>query len=297
MVPLLLTVALAAPSPGALRIDACVDSQLDPAALRASVELETAGEDLSGGTLSVSCGARPGILRATVRDETGLDRSAVLDLTGMPRPVRPRVVALALVELVREEPPPEIGESPPEPPPAPPSPPPSARSRPWQLTLGPLLRAFVSSRTLTGGAALELAHRPRPWLGWRVGVSAAGGRTRASDGRVGVVTASLAPALMIHHRAGPAMLFGALGLRVGFGSVRGRADDPQRTTEGSVRGPWLGPTATLGVDLRLGRRAVLSVAAEGGYAAVGVRGRVPGRVGAGPNGTWLMPTVAAGSRF
>lgn len=223
---------------------------------------------------------------------------------GLERTVATRTVALAIVEMVTELPvaPPVVVDPPvpevrPEPPP--PDEPRPAVATPlrttWILRAGAEALGFPLAPLGLFGGAVDVRHRPGRRIGWLVGLAVHGGRDRESIGTVRALAGSGTVAAAIHgaqQRVDPHV---ALGVRGGVVALRGVADDAAVKT-GRVRGSWLGPVVRGGVDGFVGRRAVVGVHLELGWAALATRARVEGRAGAGAAGLWLGGGVAVGWR-
>jgi hypothetical protein len=224
---------------------------------------------------------RPGAARRTERD---------LALVDVPEPERPRVLSLALAELLREGPrhrPPLIpvdGAAP-----APPDPDSlTAAAKRGGVVAGPRVRQFLGPGTRLLGVEAELA-----WRALRLGASAGFGSTATGQGRIDlrVVAGHAGLALL---RAEGLRLGLEVGARLEVGEVRvaGQASDARPTVlERAASRPHVAPGLFASARLRLAGPAWLQVGVASGY-AWGLVANVDGNTAASTAGTWVGGSAA-----
>ncbi len=294
------------------RVDACVEARgIDRAQLAYLVinELEGAAASTAarlgdqGASFVVAC-TEHGV---EARIDGPIAARTQVETRGVARTVATRTVALAIVELLSElpqaTPEPEVTPAP-EVAPAPeitatpartPEPTPTRADATWIVRVGPEALGFVLAPLGLFGGAIDLRHRASRRVGWLAAAAIHGGRDRATLGTVRAISASITAAAVLHGRGRRVDPFGALGVRGGVASLRGDSDDADVAT-GRVRGGWLGPVVRGGLDGNLGRRAVIGLHVELGWAVLGTRARVEGRAGAGASALWLGGALALGWR-
>lgn len=293
-----------------VRIDACVDARgvdREQLAYLVGNELEgpaaaiTARLGEEGASFVLGC-SEDGVV-ATLEGPTPAE--AKVRTEGLEEAVATRTIALAIVEMVTElpeatepvEPEPAVEPEPvvepqPEPVPVEASRVPPTR---WVIRAGFEALGFPLAPLGLYGAALDVRHRPTRRFGALAGVAVHGGRDRAALGIVQALAASGTIAATIHGGGERFDAYGALGLRGGVAALRGVAAS-DGVLAGRVLGGWLGPVARGGVDGFVGRRAVIGVHLELGWAVLGTQARVDGRPGAGATQLWLGAGVSAGWR-
>lgn len=295
-------------------VDACVEERgIDRAQLAYLVTNELEGAAATTAARLGERGARF-VVACTddgveARIDGSIDARTQVETRGVARTVATRTLALAIIELLSELPEaaPEVEvlpeaearpvvtpEAAPEPPPTPPSAP--ARSdATWIVRVGPEALGFVLAPLGLFGGAIDVRHRSSRRVGWLAAAAVHGGRDRATLGTVRAFAASMTAAAVLHGSGGRIDPFGALGIRGGVASLRGRTEDADVAT-GRVVGGWLGPVVRGGLDGNLGRRAVIGLHLELGWAVLGTRARVEGRAAAGATALWLGGGIAVGWR-
>lgn len=283
----------AAPHPPIqLEMDPCVDAPRKEVARVLSIEL---GAPLLGGggndrtRVLVAC--EESLLTIRVDDPiTGKSLERTIDLSEAPR-ARPRLLALAIVELISASWT-ELESNPrPQVPPAGPRASPEARrlalhSVQNRLESSALRRprlsaiasglAFFSGPGLLGGGGLQLAQDHAYHLGWRTDLQAHHGTAAVSLGSASVDTVSFGAALVFHQAWRKVGLHLGAGLRGGAARLSG-SPNPMGTAQGkSGWGAWGGPLGIVDLSVVANRRLVFDLGLEAGYVVVPVGGLVAG---------------------
>ena len=309
---------------------------LSEAALRGLLRVEIGGllrargaaADGEADHLIVTCAGGRAELAAEARGG-GPRLARSVALADCPADARPRLVALAAIELLAavnpevrrrveartaSAPPPIVGAPPPAaaapvtvaqagsgPAPVsaaqagPVAPAPIARGAAvgTLLLLGAGRRVFLAERGLaTWGAGLRWERALAPWGGFALDGDVGGSRNDVDGGAVTGVVGSAAGALWLERALAPRLVLrGGGGARVGFARLAGRPSDPVASGHAVVR-PWGGPCATLA--LTTAGRFSAQLAVEGGYAVIGARGLAGDALAAAVTGAWVGVALAAG---
>ena len=210
-----------------------------------------------------------------------------VSLADLPPEARPRALALAVAELMRE-----TGEPAPPPVPPPPPPPPAPRLMLGGGVAGDVRRHFAHPATLFG-ARLELtlssAH-----VQVALDVGAAATSSAQSLGDVSILVASATLSIGPRITLGPTVLTFGPAASLGWASIKGHSTDPD-----VIPGEGGGLVSTLGV--RAGIEApvprVLRVfgTLEGGGTVRGLDADVAGQPAIGISGAYVL--FAVGVRF
>lgn len=286
---------LAAPHPPIeLKLDPCVDMPRKEVVRVLTIELGAPLEGFDkGGTdrtrVLVAC--EETLLTIRVDDPiTGKSLERTIDLAEAPR-ARPRLLALAIVELISASWT-ELESNPhPRVPPAGPRASPESRRlalhavqrrlessalrRPRLLAIASGL-AFFSGPGLLGGAGLQLAQDHAHHLGWRTDIQAHHGSTAVSLGSASVDTISFSAALVFHQAWRKVGLHLGAGLRGGAARLSGSPDAIGTAQGRSGWGAWGGPSGRVDVSILATRRLVFELGLEAGYVVVPVGGLVGG---------------------
>jgi hypothetical protein len=270
-----------------VRLDvACAEADADELRRIARVELRallvdgTAGPDLTH--VRVVC--KDGLAALTVDDPlTGKSLRRVVVLAGAAPAVRPRLLGLAVAELVAASwielalnPAPAL-------PPAEPPPSPAAKAAggsvarmrlgggagtwsPWSLrALGAFgLTGFTSGPVLLGGG-VRLSKDLPAHLALSVDLMFVHRSEAVSLGRVATDIITTAPALVARLRVGPVDLCGGVGFRVGGVRLTGSPTDPMTARGDSLAAAFYGPMLTVSSSVKLWRFLILEVAGEVGW--------------------------------
>lgn len=221
-------------------------------------------------------------VQCTVSDATltrsELGRSRTIALSNVPLPLRARVIALAIAELVRPEPakpsappPGQVAKvAPPTPPPAPATPRTRDRYHLWAAVQGSALPLIAL------GGALALRVSIRPLFAWSSAFSFSQRRSAIDRGELRVQDMSL--------RSGPALSFtlaswtlllGAAA-KVSYMRLSGEAADRSATRARTFEAWLLAPTLFAGTSVSLGRGAFAALELEAGHALRRLRADVQG---------------------
>jgi hypothetical protein len=248
--------------------------------LRALLVDEPPGPDLP--RVRIVC---KGDLAALTVDDplTAKSLRRVVSLTGAAPAVIPRLLGLAVAELVAAS----WIELALNPTPAlPPAEPPAsvgareagraaARARfgsdatswsPWSLrAVGAFgLTGFTSGPVLMGGG-IRLGKDLPAHLALSLDLMFVHGSESVYLGRVAIDVITAAPALLARVRLGPVDLHGGLGFRVGGARLTGSPTDPATVRAGSLVAAIYGPMLTVGTSVKLWRFLLLEVAGEAGW--------------------------------
>lgn len=225
---------------------------------------------------------RPGAGRRTERD---------LALADVPEPERPRLLSLALAELLREGPrhrPPLIPVDGVAPEPPDPDSLTAVAAKRGGVVAGPRVRQFFGPGTRLVGAEAELA-----WRALRLGASAGFGTTRTEQGRIQLrVMAGHAGLALLRAEGGRLGVEAGPRLEVGEVRVAGQASDAGPTVRGRTESrPHVAPGLFASARLRLVGPAWLQVGVAAGH-AWGLVANVDGQAAASTAGTWVGGSAA-----
>jgi hypothetical protein len=257
--------------------------------LRALLVDEPPGPDLT--RVRIVC---KGDLAALTVDDplTAKALRRVVSLTGAAPAVRPRLLGLAVAELVAAS----WIELALNPTPAlPPAEPPAsagtreagrvaARARfgsgatswsPWSLrAVGAFnLTGFTSGPVLLGGG-IRLGKDLPAHLALSLDLMFVHGSEAVSLGRVATDLITVAPALLARVRLGPVALCGGLGFRVGGARLTGSPADPATARGESLVAAVYGPMLTVSTSVKLWRFLLLEVGGEAGWLIRAIGGLV-----------------------
>jgi hypothetical protein len=282
-----IAIAIAGTSRVATAVPAGVTLAIDPCAgVPAPFVERVVSAELSGDTRA---DARAVDVRVTCRDGlvvieaatggTGAAEptSRTIDLEHEDAAARPRVLSVAIAELVsaiRARPAP----APPEPPPAPPPPPepsapepaPPPRARPWTIAIAGVTRGFSSLVGFGGG--ISASHLTRAHLGVRADVDLTDATAHVALGDVDARLASFAAQGVVGAAWGSLAIDGGAGARVGVATLTGH---PGAAAVGhAVTGAWAGPLASLRARWSFVPAWSIAATAEGGWIARATTGLV-----------------------
>jgi hypothetical protein len=245
----------------------------------------------------LSCSERTSLIRALVDGHEG---SRQLDLDRTEPALRPRVIALAIAELVRDT---ARGEAvePPTAPLAPPAqevePAPSQRSRALptsRLVAEAKLENFGTRFQPLSGGGLGFSHDVgRFSLG--LGPALVTGQRNFALGSVQVLAAdlSLRLALRFPNRALPGEI--GIGHALGLARFAGTSNaDSMRVTPGNLTGAWAGPFVFGTLDVSLAEPIFLQIAAQVGVVTIPIRGLVSGASDVQIAGVWSGVSLGLG---
>lgn len=302
-----------------LSVDPCVGAPVDDVRKIVGVELgallvpESSPPSGDVTVVTVGCGATTTQLR--VDDPiTGKSLTREIDLSKEAPSARPRLLALAIVELVsaswtelEANPTPKVkpvgataspiakeaakkvvaDKLPP-----PPAPPPSLRvealvGRRWFFPrTGPsnMFGLRIGDDHIGGFSS----------LGWMGDVIVEHAGVNDSLGTVNVDLVSASAAIVAHHDTSVLALRAGIGARYGSARISGTPSDATHVESSSLSGVWGGPMIVGGVGFTPLRPLVFEVIFEAGWTATAVRAHVgdPGNVG--PSGGWLGASLAVG---
>ena len=263
-----------------LTVDPCVD--IAPARLEELLALELRVLTESGGP------APPGLTRAqvaclgpavilTVSDRRGGTPAArqLDDWSAYPVQGRPRLLALALSEMIArawasEAAPPPIAVRPL--PAAAPAAPTAAPPGP-QLGVLAAVERLGRPRETAAGLDLVLAWPARAWLVLELGARASATSFETAPGAVTARTLSVVAAALAGPRRGRVWVGAGPGLRGGWAWLRGQPSGADPTSR-TLAAAWWGPLIAAVVAIELGRRWCLLGAVEGGWVARPLVGQV-----------------------
>jgi hypothetical protein len=304
----------------ALEIDACVDVSEDEIRKLVAIELgallsavdESAEERTRA---SVSCHEDNVVLH--VDDPiTGKSMERALDVTDAIPRARPRLIALAIVELIsaswtdleNAEPAPIVASEEPHVSsiaarlddrfPAAPRRDEHASTRIVARGGGMM---FFSRTSLLGGGGLELARDLSPRFGFIVDAQANHGVESTSLGQVDTDVLAVGAAITVRRawrsHASPdrrAIVSLGAGVRAGAVHLTGVPDITMAVDGAQFWAPWFGPLALARVDFDVNGRITFGAALEGGYVALPVVGLVNGVRDVAISGAWLELYLGVG---
>jgi hypothetical protein len=277
---------------------------LDAAELRDVLGLETgravsAPPSLSGphATIAVVCADGKAVVR--VEEPTSpAPRTRTLGLSDTPTIAQPRLIALALAELLTPEPAPAPPAAPP------PAAPPPVIAAPAPAVAGTARVVALAAAGGTAGAGLALggglrvggAFGDRP-LGWHVDITFQRGRAAVPLGAV--VTDSVTLAAPLSLRLNRQRWIGSVGAGAGARLVRlsGRPEDDAMTARGVVTAVTGGPQLHAGVQRRLGARTTVELSLDAGYLLRPIVGYAGAARAVSMAGPWAAGAVGVGFGF
>lgn len=283
-----------------LVIDPCVEAEGAEVRRLFAIEFDAQleGEPVPAGTarVGVACTASPaGGVELRVDDPiTGKALARTIDLSAAPPNARPRLLALALAELLFTSWT-ELEVTPrPAVPPAGPPPPPQARQAARLLVrhrMPPALRplagvrllglaacqGFFSGAGVLWGGGLRVGGDHRYHLGWAADLLSHHGENGNTLGALSTDTLSIGAVLSLHREFRRLAVRAGAGVRAGATRLGGQPQDPQQAAGGALWGAFAGPLAALSATLALPHRLALELSLEGGYEAYPVGGRVAGK--------------------
>lgn len=247
--------------------------------------------EAAGGTrIAVACDASTASVRVTAAGESVARTVALADTAPG---ARPRLIALAAVELIstrpKPAPAPVVAQAPSLVPPMPaasidaavqPAP---ARRGVHVAALGGGV-AFDSNTGLLGGGGLRLAGPGAP-IGWMVDVGVHRGESEVPHGRVTTDLIDAGVAVSIGRSLGQFDLAFAGGLRGGMVRLGGTSDE--MVTTDRFWAPWLGGFGLANAELRMTQRMTMQLAIEGGRVISPVGALVDDVREVGIDGAWL----------
>lgn len=312
-------------SPVRLRMDTCVPvSQADLGALLA-LELERSrangvpdreddgkndvqpGHEDGGAQVIVDC-VESHAVRLTVDRAAGRMQQRQVRLYDVPPRARPRLLALAIVELLAAGgPAPEPARLAAGPTTVAASLPvmvasPAARAGPfppsWRAGAGASGRSFSSAwgQATFGAAASVSRELPGPRAAIALDVAVEASERGASLGRVTVLLASAALWYELQGRHGRWTYGAGPGLRVGWTRLAG-TDPASQVQAHTVKRWWTGPLLAARLDVDVTSHLSTGAALEAGKVLQSVRGLVGDRAEVEIGGAWLAATIFAGTRW
>jgi hypothetical protein len=235
---------------------------------------------------AVKCGED--VAELTIADPHASTRSELISLTATPEPLRPRVIALQLAELVRSiDLQRENAQREPAPAPRTEAPlPKPVRARNFQLGAFAHMNSFSRDGRWLAGAGLSFGYDLRA-LSLGIDAALSGRSFEPSLGEVRVLWGYAAPqmAWLVRHRS-LRFTLGA-GYAVGVASIRGTAtrSDAGASTR---RGLWAAPFALLGLAFVISPALLLSAQASLGWVQAGVVGEVSHAKDVQLSGMWTQ---------
>ncbi|HTA88223.1 MAG TPA: hypothetical protein VK745_01555 [Polyangiaceae bacterium] len=296
------------PTNGALHLESSTCSHALVDEVQRFTRIELKNTSTSGGETAprviLSCSEHVSLIRALVN---GHESSRQLDLDLTEAALRPRVIALAIAELVRDTARGEAVEPPEVSPPAPVKPAPEVEPAPSERPRAPptsrlvvlaKLENFGGSFQPLSGGGLGFSHDVGR-LSFGLGPALATGQRNFALGSVHVLAAdlSLRLALRFPNRALPGEIgIGhALGLARVTGAAAGAAtNDAARVQSGYVTGAWAGPFLFGTLDVSVADPLFLEVAAQLGVVTFPVSGEVSGESDVKVAGLWSGVSLGLG---
>jgi hypothetical protein len=225
-----------------------------------------------------------------------------IDLQSEPAKSRPRVLALAIEELVsasRTQVEPQKSALPPrgEPPAAVVMP--AQANRPHALTILAVGGGRMSSTepSVFWGGGVELDGEWSTRWAWNADLIADAGTRSMSVGSADATTVSVAGALLVQGRAGRLGWGTGVGIRAGIARLSGEPASAQATRAAAVAGGWIGPRGLALVAASLPRHLVVELAVEVGYVLAPVAGDVNAARAVAIDEGWGALRVGVGARF
>jgi hypothetical protein len=252
---------------------------------RLATEPDTRGD---GTYATVRCEASGAVLHV---DDSLTHRSVWRRIS---EPAEPRLVALALVELISASytelqpavpPPAPTAAPPPTPPPAPIVAAPLAVSTPYRahVTAGAL--KFSSGDTTLAGLGVRVS-ATRPVLGWMIDAQAHRGSQSMMLGELSTDVLALGAAAQLQLSQGRTRVELGAGLRGGAVHMSGMPSGA--SVQGSAFwSRWFGPLVLSNLAYSVSERVAIDAAAEAGYVVSPVSALVGGQPAASVDGTWL----------
>lgn len=279
--------------------------------LRAQPIEEATVEEPSATRARVTC-TPDGEVELRVDDPlTGKRLARAIGVTSTPDDQRPRLVALALVELVyaawselvltllpsnkaaraddggaREAAAQVVREKLEKP------------ATPVDLRLAAVgsLRRFGGGSTPLFGGGLRFGAEHGSWLGWHLDVLLEHGQRGTSSGTITCTAFSSAAWLTARLPWSFVDPYAGIGVRGGVGWLRGKPADPTVMEGRSVTGAFVGPAGVAGVTVRLPARLLLDLRVETGWVARPVTGAIDGEDVEGLRGAWVAGLLGVGWR-
>lgn len=223
-----------------------------------------------------------------------------VDLAGAPTPGRPRLLALALVELIAsswtelEPAPPALTATAVEPL-APPSLVDRAAARSLEVSVTGGAIRFGDIHVLDG-AAVRVADHSSALIGWMIDAQYHHGFQAAGLGKSVIHTdiVDLGAAARLHRAWAAARFDLGAGFRAGAVRMTG-APDQTMTTEGSgFWASWVGALVTGAVSYQISDRVSIDATVETGYVIEPVGALVDGRRAVAVDGPWLEAQLGIG---
>jgi len=266
-----------------------------------------AGSEDGGPQVIVDC-LDSHAVRVTVDRAAGRRQQRHVRLYDVPPRARPRLLALAIVEL--------LAAGGPAPEPAPPAgaprtvtaplpavvavPPGSGGPSPpsWRAGAGASGRSFSSAwgQATFGAAAGVTRELPGPRAAIALDVAVEASERAASLGRVAVLLASAALWYELRGQHGRWTYGAGPGLRLGWARLAGAAPASQVQAH-TVSRWWTGPLLAARLDVDLTARLSAGAALEAGKVLQSVRGLVGDSPEVEIGGAWLAATIFAGTRW
>lgn len=255
-------------------------------------------------------GGAPGLLDLHVDDGvTGKELSRTIDLAQQDPSVHPRLVALALAELVfaswaellvtprprvlpATQPPPEATREATSDRVARKLPRPLPPSGLYFAGLGGVMLLFTGAPVLAGGG-LRLGGDHLYHVSWDADFTAFHGSAQTALGSVSGDLLGARIALLGHYRLPHLLLRAGGGLRVGAAHLAGTTMDPTRIESHSQWAPWGGPLIGLSLALQA-TRLRLDLSVEGGYVLWSANARVGTTRPLAVQGPWLGVLLGVG---
>ncbi len=300
-----------------LHVDPCLDARrveirrLFGLELRLPLIDEADGDVASATRAFVACTADGGLLLRVDDPLTGKQLTRTFALASAPDDAQPRLVALALAELIYAA----WSELALEPGPLAVTPrsedrqaveaaarvvrqklaEPDPRLDVRLAAIGSLRRYQGGSTPLLGGG-LRIGAEHGTWLGWNVDVLLERATAAANGGEVTCTAFSGSAWLTARLPWSFVDLHAGLGLRGGVGWLSGRPADETATEGGSVASAFFGPAGEAGLTVKLPARLLLDVRVEGGWVARPVSGTVDGAAAEAIRGAWVAGLLGVGWR-
>lgn len=310
-----------------LAIDPCVGADEDEVRRIVGVELGALlVAEAKGDVTQVHVTCNESLTRVDVNDPvTGKVLARSVDLSAASGGGQPRLLALAIAELVsaswieleanpdprvppatlgaspaaraaaletlRERRPPRDAEraTPVEPPPEPPR---------WRaLAVFAHRTVFADAGTASWGVGARAAYDDPGGLGARFDVLADRAADDVALGTITMSTASASAQVSYARAWGALGASAAAGLRGGVATIHGDPSGERRAVGGDVTSAWGGPIAGASVHARASAALVFELAGEAGWAAVPVSGLVDGASAVSIRGVWVGAQLGVGIFF